>query len=83
MTGKQSWHDSTLTHAILEWRHNLHVFSGYPQLVCINVVGGATLLALVSICLHWCAAIFSVKGYTDHSGEVRLSQAKTKQVKIF
>lgn len=70
---------TTLTHAIFERRHNLHALPGYPQLVGINIVGGATLLALVTICLHGRAAILSVKGHTYHRGEVRLSQAKTGQ----
>lgn len=71
-----------LTHAILEWRHDLHVLSRYPQLVGVNVIGGATLLALVTICLHGCTAIFSVKAHTYHSGEVRLSKTEQDTVQV-
>lgn len=71
--------ESTLTHAVLERRHDLHVLPGYPQLVGINIVGGAALLALVTIRLHGRAAILSIKGHTYDRGEVRLSRAKTRQ----
>lgn len=71
---------NTLTHAIFERRHDLHALPRYPQLVGINIVGGATLFALVSICLHGRAPIFSVKSHTDHRGKVRLSPAETKPV---
>ncbi len=69
----------TLTHAILERRHDLHVLPGYPELVGIDVVGGAALLALITVRLHGRAAILSVKGHTDNRGEVRLSRKKTGQ----
>lgn len=69
----------TLTHAILERRHDLHVLPGYPQLVGIDVVGGAALLALVTVRLHGRAAILSVKGHTDYRREIRLSRAERKQ----
>lgn len=76
-------HESTLTHAILERRHDLHALPGYPQLVGINIVGGATLLGLFTIRLHGRAAILSVKGHTYHRGEVGLSKAETEQDKIY
>lgn len=70
---------SALTHAVLERRHDLHALPGYPQLVGIDVVGGAALLALVTVRLHGRAAILSVKCHTYDRGEVRLSRAETKQ----
>lgn len=73
--------NSTLTHSVLQRRHHFHAFSRYPQLVGINVVGGAALLAFVSIRLHGCAAILSVQGHAYDRGEVRLSQTKCTQIR--
>lgn len=63
-----------LTHAIFEWRHNLHALPGNPQLIGINVVRGAALLALVPVRLHGCAAILSVKSDTNHRRKVCLGK---------
>lgn len=68
--------NSILTHAILQRRHYFHVLSGYPQLIGINVVSGAALLAFVPIRLHGCATILSVESNAYHRGEVRLSLNK-------
>ena len=70
---------NTLTHAVLERRHDLHALPGYPQLVGVDVVGGAALLALVAVRLHGRAAILPVKCHTYDRGEVRLSRDKTKR----
>lgn len=72
---------SRLTHSVLKWRHHFHAFSGHPQLVGVDVVGGAALLAFVAVRLHGCAAIFSVQGHAYHRGEIRLSQTKSKQIR--
>lgn len=63
---------SALTHPVLQWRHHFHALPGYPQLVGIDVVGGAALLAFVAVCLHGCAAILSVQGHANHRREVCL-----------
>lgn len=63
---------SALTHPVLQWRHHFHAFPRYPQLVGIDVVGGAALLAFVTVCLHGCAAILSVQGHANHRREVCL-----------
>lgn len=60
------------THAVFEGGHDLHVFSGHTELVGVDVVGGATLLGLLSVRLHGNSAILPVDRYSNHRGEVSL-----------
>ena len=66
----------SLTHAVLERRHDLHVFPGHPELVGVDEVGGAALLGLLSVRLHGSAAILPVQSHPDHRGEVRLHRTR-------
>lgn len=61
-----------LTHPIFERWHDLHVLSRDPELVSVDVICGAALLSLLSICLHRCTAILPVQSHTDHSRKISL-----------